>query len=101
MQNDVVVSGLNISAGGDLRYTVTIPSGINYSEVMTASGTGNADLYVKYGSAPTLTSYDCRSNHAGNNELCTASNPPSGTYYVLVHARTKVTGMLIRAQWIP
>jgi len=69
--------------------------------VMTVNGTGNADLYVKYGSAPTLTSYDCRSYKAGNNELCTWSNPKPGTYYVLVHARAAVTGLTIRAQWLP
>ena len=101
MQNDVPVTGLKIPAGGDLRYTVTIPKGITYSEVMTANGTGNADLYVKYGSAPTLSSYNCRSYHAGNSELCTGSNPKPGTYYVLVHARTSVTGLTIRAQWLP
>lgn len=29
------------------------------------------------------------------------SSPKAGTYYILVHARAAVTGLTIRAQWLP
>ncbi len=34
------------------------------------SGTGDADLYVRFDAPPTLTTYDCRSNGASSAELC-------------------------------
>lgn len=83
-----------------MLYTVTIPSGASYSEVLTVNGNGNADLYVKYGSAPTMKSFDCRPLLAGNHELCAASNPKPGTYYILVHGTKAVSGLTLRALWL-
>lgn len=34
------------------------------------TGTGDADLYIKVGSEPTMSSYDCRPYKAGSNETC-------------------------------
>ena len=34
------------------------------------TGTGDADLYVRVGSAPTFDTYDCRPFHATSNETC-------------------------------
>ena len=45
---------------------------------------GDVDLYVKQGSAPTLTDYDCKSTGRGNNEACTFHE--SGTYHILLYA---------------
>jgi hypothetical protein len=53
----------------------------------SSGGSGNADLYVKFGSAPTTASYDCRSNNAGNGESCNIALAQPGTYYVLLQAR--------------
>jgi len=39
-----------------------------YQFAMT--GSGDADLYVKVGKAPTLASYDCRPYKTGSNETC-------------------------------
>ncbi len=34
------------------------------------TGTGDADIYVKVGSEPTMSSYDCRPYKSGSNETC-------------------------------
>jgi hypothetical protein len=47
------------------------------------SGSGDADLYVKQGSAPTSTSYDCRPYKATSDEECISQGP--GEFYVSVH----------------
>lgn len=44
------------------------------------SGTGDADLYVRKGGAPTAASYDCRPYRNGTSEECTVLGP--GTFYV-------------------
>ena len=44
------------------------------------SGTGDADLYVRFGSRPTLTSYDCRPYvDASSNEQCVLTVPANAT----------------------
>jgi hypothetical protein len=38
--------------------------------VLTLSGTGDADLYVRVGARPTLSAYDCRPYSSSSNEVC-------------------------------
>lgn len=57
-----------------------------------AGGTGDADLYVKFGSAPTTTSYDCMSAGATNDESCTLNPAKQGTYYVLIRGYSAFSG---------
>ena len=35
-----------------------------------SGGSGDADLYTRFGSQPTTSSYDCRPYASGNNESC-------------------------------
>jgi hypothetical protein len=52
-----------------------------------SGGSGDADLYIKLGSAPTSSSYDCRPYASGNTEACNFT--AAGTYYVMVTALTQ------------
>jgi len=47
------------------------------------TGTGDADLYVRNGAAPTGSNYDCRPYDAGSTEECEAEGP--GSFFVGVH----------------
>lgn len=49
-------------------------------------GSGDADLYVKFGSVPTPNDYDCRPYLPGNNENCDVDPNLVGTYYILIYA---------------
>ena len=69
--------------GSERVWQVEVPAGISDFRVMLSSGTGNADLYVKYGEAPVTTS-DCASTHPNNEENCEFVNPQPGTWYVAV-----------------
>jgi len=73
LQNNVPVTGLGAASGASLAYTVTVPSGSSQLKVTIAGGSGDADLYVRNGSAPTDTVYTCRPYLSGNNETCTIS----------------------------
>ncbi|MHA7627934.1 M4 family metallopeptidase [Corallococcus sp. M7] len=68
------------------------PSGATAMRFALAGGTGDADLYVKFGSAPTTTTYDCRSAGASNDETCTINGAQSGTYYVLIRGYSAFSG---------
>jgi hypothetical protein len=47
---------------------------------------------VKFGSAPTTTSYDCISAGATTTESCTITGAKQGTYYVLIKGYSAYSG---------
>src|SRR3546814_7226715 len=60
-----------------------------------SGGSGDADLYVKFGSAPTDSSWDCRPYRSGNNESCSFSSPSTGTYHVRIEGYSAFSGVSI------
>jgi Bacterial pre-peptidase C-terminal domain len=48
------------------------------------TGTGDADLYVRVGAAPTTTKYDCRPYKTGSNESCSVTIAQPTTIGVMV-----------------
>ena len=100
LQNGVPVTGLSATTGNQTQvYTVQIPAGASNLVISESGGTGDADLYVKFGSAPTLSSYDCRPYLTGNSESCTFSAPQAGTYYVMLNAYQGFSGVSLKATW--
>jgi leucyl aminopeptidase len=88
LSNGVAVSGLSAPTGGELNYTLAVPANSSNLKFAISGGTGNADLYVRLGSAPTDSSYDCRPFRAGNLESCSFATPGAGTWYVRIKARS-------------
>lgn len=86
LSNGVTETGLSASTGGELRYTLEVPAGASNLSFQISGGSGDADLYVRYGSQPTTSTYDCRPYLNGNNETCSISNVQAGTYHVMVRA---------------
>ena len=99
LQNNVPVTGLGAASGASLAYTVAVPSGSSQLKVTIAGGSGDADLYVRSGSAPTDTVYTCRPYLSGNNETCTISAPAAGTWHVRVKAYSTFSGVSLTAQY--
>jgi len=95
------VSGLSATKGNAVYYTMVVPTGASNLNIKIAGGTGDADLYVKLGSTPTTSSYDCRPYIAGNSESCTASAPTPGTYYVMVRAYSSYSGVTLTGSYTP
>ena len=80
------VSDLSASTGNWVRYTIEVPAGMSTLDIDISGGSGDADLYVQYGSQPGSNSYDCRPYLSGNNESCSFSNPQSGTWHIGIRA---------------
>jgi serine protease len=93
LQKGVPVTGLAASTGGELRYTMAVPSGASNLSFAISGGTGDADLYVRFGSAPTTTTYDCRPYRSGNAETCSFATPQAGTWHVMVRAYSSFSGV--------
>jgi hypothetical protein len=79
------------AAGSDEQFYIAVPSS-NMITCHTTSGSGNSDLYAKFGSQPTLSSYDALSNGGSTNEVVGPLNASTSdrTLYVMVYALTPI-----------
>jgi len=90
-------SSLSGASGSWQHFPITVPAGTTSLTVKQFNGTGDADLYVRSGSQPTTTAYNCRPYLSGNTETCTISNPVAGTWYVSVQAYSAYSGLSLTA----
>jgi PKD repeat protein len=99
--NGVPKTGLAASTGASLNFTMPIPAdaGATGLKFEMTGGTGDADMYVKYGSAPTDTVYDCRPYKSGNVESCPMATTQAGTYYVRVKAYSSFSGVSLTGSY--
>ncbi|MDV6316588.1 S8 family serine peptidase [Idiomarina sp. HP20-50] len=93
LTNGQTVSNLSATTGDSLYYTLNVPAGATDLSFAINSGSGDADLYVRFGAQPTTSTYDCRPYQGGNAETCTISNVQAGTYYVMVNAYSSFSGL--------
>jgi V8-like Glu-specific endopeptidase len=103
LQNGVAVNGSTNSTTPNssfAEYTVVIPAGASNFNISTSNATGDLDLYVRLGQAPTLTTFDCRPFDSSGNESCTFTSPSAGTYFIRVYGfDTGPQSFTIRATW--
>jgi len=99
--NGTPVANLGAAKGQELYYSIDVPAGATNLKLEIAGGTGDADLYVRYGAAPTKTSYDYRPYLDGNAETITPSPIKTGTYYVMVRAYATFSGVTLTASFTP
>lgn len=95
------ISDVSANTGQWKLYTLDVPAGMSTFTVTTSGGSGDADLFVKYGSQPTASSYDCRPYKNGNAETCTFTNPQAGTWHLSVNAYSTFSGLTLSGQYQP
>ena len=93
LSNNVPVTGISGATSSQQYWKLTVPSGQSQVVFQISGGTGDADLYVKSGSKPTTTSYNCRPYLNGNNETCTIANPAAGDWYVMLRGYQTFSGV--------
>jgi microbial collagenase len=101
LQNGIAVTGLAGAANGTLAYTFDVPAGATNLRFVMSGGSGDADLYVRFGSAPTTTAYDCRPYAGGNAETCTIANVQAGRYHVMLRGYSAFSGVSLTASFTP
>jgi serine protease len=99
LTNGTPVTGLSGAAGASLRYTMDVPAGATNLRFVTASGSGDPDLYAKFGSEPTTTSSDCKSEASSTTETCTITTAQAGTYHVLVYGYSQFSGVSLTGSY--
>jgi Big-like domain-containing protein/pre-peptidase len=90
------------------RYRVFIPEGTTSVTFRLLGPNGDADMFIKFGAAPTVTyassyqtSSSCFSAGAGTNETCTFTNPAEGTWYILIDPYEAFTNANLRVNTTP
>lgn len=97
--NGVTKANLAGAKSDELHYSIAIPAGATDLSFNMSGGSGDADLYVQYGAAPSTSNYDCRPWKGGNTESCPITNVQTGTYYVMVQGYSAFSGVNLVASY--
>lgn len=100
LTNGVTETGLSGNAKDQLFYTLAVPAGATDLKFVTTGSSGDADLFVKFGAKPTLSSYDCKSTSSSSNESCDISSVQTGTYHVMVEAWNTISGTSLTGSFV-
>ena len=93
LQNGVAVTGLSGARAQERVFSLAVPSGATRLHFAISGGSGDADIYVRFGAAPTRTSYDYRPYLNGNEESVDPTPIRAGTYFVLVRGYSAYTSV--------
>jgi leucyl aminopeptidase len=99
LQNGVPATNQSATTGNSITWVMNVPSGATNLKFVTSGGTGDMDMYVKFGSAPTDTVYDCRPYASGNAETCNIATAQAGTYYVRLKAYSTFSGVSLTGSY--
>jgi Zn-dependent metalloprotease len=99
LTNGVALTGLSGASGAQAFYILDVPAGRAVTFALSG-GTGDADMYVKYGSQASTTSYDCRPYLSGNNETCNiAAKPAAGRFSIMLRGYTAYSGTSLKGTY--
>ena len=74
---------------------------VSQLDVTLTGGTGDADLYVNFGSRPdALGDWDCFSLTFTNEETCTLMDPVPGVYHIGIQAFSAFSGLTLTAETV-
>jgi hypothetical protein len=99
LQNGVPVPNLSGAKFSETLYRIDVPAGQTSLEIQISGGSGDCDLYVMYGTPPTVIDYDYRPFTAGNDETVSINNPTAGPWYILLHGYNAYDGVTLRASY--
>lgn len=88
-------TNLAAAKGTWLSYAYTVPAGVSSVTFTSGGGSGDADLYLRKGAAPTTSSYGCRSWGSTTAETCTLSVAAGDVVYVGLYAYAAFSGVTL------
>lgn len=97
LASGLAVTGIAGAAGDELFFTIEAPVGVKTLEIKMSGGSGDADLYVRKGSLPTVAEYDFRPYLAGNEESVAVDNPSHGVWCIMIRGYQAFSGVTLVA----
>jgi vibriolysin len=98
LTDNVAVTGISGATSSNQYWRITTPAGKTL-KISISSGTGDADLYTRFGSRPTTSTYSCRPYLTGNTESCTTTSTQAGDYYVMIRGYQTFSGVRLIASY--
>ena len=93
------VTNLSGVQGSSQLFSFSVPAGARALRIITSGGSGDANLYIRFGQAPTTSLHDCNSGDARANEKCLINNPTAGTWYALIDGYSAYAGVTLLADY--
>ena len=84
IKNGIPIKAIKGAQGSETFFTMTVPAGKQTLNFRISGGSGDADLYVRFGAKPSVSTFNCRPYRWGNEESCTFSNPTGGIWHVMI-----------------
>ncbi len=98
LENGTAVDVPAQNAGDARYYHIEVPPD-QTRLTLSLRGDGDADLYVRYGTAPTLETYDEAPYLIGSDEDVTIDDPASGIWHLMVYAFEPFSGVRLTASY--
>jgi len=92
LTNGTPVTGIAGAKSSTKYWRIATPAGVSLT-LRISGGSGDADLYTRFGSRPTTSTYSCRPYLNGNNETCTTASTSAGDYYVMLRGYAAYSGV--------
>ncbi len=99
LSNGVPVTGISGASGSEQIYRIDVPAGQTNLEIKISGGTGDCDLYVKFGAQPTMSDYDYRPFLSGNDETVSVGSPAGGTWFIMIRGYSAYSGVTLVASY--
>jgi len=99
LTNNSVTTGISGALDSTIFYTIDVPTGATNLSIDISGANGDADLYVKFGSAPSLTVYDYRPYLNGSNETVNIASPSTGTYHIMIHGYAAYSALTLSVSY--
>ena len=93
-------TGLSASTGSAWLFQLAVPAGASNVKFVQSGGTGDADLYVRFGSPPSDSAWDCRPYTSGNAETCNMATQ-AGTFHARVKAYSSYSNVSLTGSYTP
>lgn len=100
LTNGGTVTGITIEEGGDIVYEIDVPNASKYLLFAQFGGTGDSDMYVRYGARPTDAAFDCRPFAFGSDETCFFNAPQGGKWYVRLSGYEATSGLSLYTSFV-
>jgi Lysyl oxidase/Chitobiase/beta-hexosaminidase C-terminal domain/Bacterial pre-peptidase C-terminal domain len=98
LTNGVSVTNLSGAAGSAAHYKISVPAGRATLDIRI-TGSGDCDLYVRFGAQPTTSTYDYRPYKSSSNETVTVTNPRGGDWFIMLRGYKAYSGLTLVATY--
>jgi len=99
LENGTALTSLSGASGSNTFYELAVPAGATNLSFNMSGGSGDADIFVKFGSQASSSNWDCRPYAYGNNEVCDINTAQTGTYSVMLNGYSSYSDVSLIASF--